>query len=106
MSTQYDDAYIETLQALSDRDKLALILGQSLHIGRLKTALGCPDALIDEAVACAELLASAEQRERVRIATALRKWADDMDAPEWRDGWTREIVAAKSFATQIESGTL
>ena len=44
--------------------------------------------------------------ERARIVAALRKWADSMDAPEWRDGWTQEIVAAKSFALQIEDGSL
>ena len=44
--------------------------------------------------------------QRARIVSALRKWADSMDAPEWRDGWTQEIVAAKSFALQIEDGSL
>lgn len=44
--------------------------------------------------------------ERKRIVEALRKWADGMDAPEWRNGWTQEIVAARSFALQIEEGTL
>lgn len=113
MTTQYDDAYIKTLRALSDRDKLALILGQSLHISRLKTALGCPEALIDETVTRAEQLSAAEQGERARIVAALRKWATSMRGEEGpldddglREAWKNEIDAAESFASQIESGAL
>lgn len=44
--------------------------------------------------------------ERTRIVEGLRKWAEAMDVPTWRDGWAQEINAAKTFARQIEDGSL
>ena len=44
--------------------------------------------------------------ERTRIIERLRNWAEAMDVPTWRDGWAQEINAAKTFAGQIEDGSL
>lgn len=44
--------------------------------------------------------------ERARIVAALRKWADSMHVAPWDDGWTECIKAARTFANQIESGSL
>ena len=43
---------------------------------------------------------------REQVVTKLREWADAMDHPNWREGWTAEINAARTFAGQIESGSL
>ena len=69
-----------------------------------------PSMLFGRAADVIHLLSSSIDRgtktERIRIVTSMRKWADDMDTPEWRDGWMPEIVAARTFAAQIEDGTL
>ena len=54
----------------------------------------------------AELALAAYAAGRAQVATKLRKWADDMGTPEWREGWEAEINAARTFAGQIESGSL
>jgi hypothetical protein len=46
------------------------------------------------------------QAGRAQVVTKLREWAAAMDHPNWRDGWMPEINAARTFAGQIESGSL